>query len=567
MPVKALKDLFTPPWPFRVKLSIILSTVTVLGTLMFAGLSYEASKTRMLDDIDALLCSAADGAQQIVDPLVILEAESQSRTEPEYTNKYRYAQNELEEYVQRARLKFVWSIVARKDGTAYELVSNLSDDQKAANADPMTALLLNPYELPPVYADAVKTGYKTTGSAEDSYGAFRSCIVPFKQASGETVLFGADVNITDVNRELQEGLKTSLGIGFFVLSFTLLVIGLVSRNIAGELRQAEEEAAEVSRLVFTDRTKPLRSTTKEVDRLFRSMTEMKDGLKAFSKYVPKAIVSQVISSGKADVGGEMRELSLLMTDVTDFTTISEKLAPESVMTVMSEYFDHVCAPILDGQGTLDKYVGDAIFAYWNAPQRQTGHAVLCCRAALASRAASRALAIKWQAAGQWPWHTRFGLHCGDTVFGNVGAPDRMDFTVIGSSVNLASRIEGLNKFYGTEILASAHLRDQALGEMVFRRVDYVLPKGAIAPFEIFELIGTKADVAADAVMVTFLKRWDEAQMLYTQRRWAEALSAFSTLAAERNLDKVAKMYVERCQDFTVNPPPADWNGVRSFDSK
>ncbi|MBL8643020.1 MAG: adenylate/guanylate cyclase domain-containing protein, partial [Rhodospirillaceae bacterium] len=556
-----------PPWPFRVKLSLILSTVSVAGTLLFAFLSYQADKTRMLSDIDDTLCAAAVGAHSLVAPIIIAEAEVTPRTEPEYTTVYRYVQNELEEYVQRARLKFVWVIAARPDGTAYELVSNLSDEQIAAKADPMEALLLNPYELPPVYAEAVKTGQRQTGSAEDSYGSFRSCIVPYKQKNGQTVLFGADLEISAVNQRLREGITTSIAIGFFVLGVTLLVIGLVSRNIAGELRVAESEADAVRRLVFADTGKSLRSTTKEIDRLFRSMMDMKSGLRAFGKYVPTTVVSQVIASGKAEVGGERRELSLLMTDVTDFTTISEQLQPERVMIVMSEYFDRVVAPILAANGTLDKYVGDAIFAYWNAPALQPGHPVMCCRAALAARDASRKLAAEWQRDGRWAWHTRFGLHCGATVFGNVGARDRLDFTVIGSSVNLASRIEGLNKYYKTEILASSRLRDLADAEMAFRRVDYVLPKGAIEPFEIFELIGERATVMADGVWAGFLKRWDEAQALYKQRRWAEALAQFSALSAERPDDNVAKIYVDRCQSFVAAPPPPDWDGIRLFDSK
>lgn len=169
----------------------------------------------------------------------------------------------------------------------------------------------------------------------------------------------------------------------------------------------------------------------------------------------------MLAAGRAEIGGERREHSLLMTDATDFSTISEiseQLEPERVMLVMSEYFGNVVAPILDMQGTLDKYVGDAIFAYWTAPAPQNNHAELCCRAALKSREASSRLAALWESRGMWPWHTRFGLHAGETVFGNIGAPDRMDFTVIGSSVSLASCIEGLNKYYGTEILARESAR-------------------------------------------------------------------------------------------------------------
>lgn len=555
-----------PPWPVRLKLSVTLSAVSILGTLLFAALSYQADQKRMLGDIDDLLCAAAAGAQKLIPPIVVEQAELKERTEPKFTESYRYVQNELEEYVERARLKYVWSIVARPDGTDFELVSNLSDEQKSENADPLEVLLLNPYELPPVYLDAVLTGERRTGSAEDSYGSFRSCILPHKEANGTTTLYGADMEISAVNRQLREGLSTNLTIGAFVLAVTLLVIGITSRNLARELRVAETEADAVRRLTF-DAAEAPRSTTKEIDSLFHSMAEMKSGLRAFSKYVPNVVVSQVIKTGKADVGGERRELSLLMTDVTDFTTISEQLEPERVMVVMSEYFDHVVAPILERQGTLDKYVGDAIFAYWNAPAAQPDHPVLCCRAALAAREASRKLAVEWKAGGRWPWHTRFGLHCGPTLFGNVGAPDRMDFTVIGSSVNLASRIEGLNKFYGTEILASSRVQELARDTMVFRRVDTVLPKGAIVAFEIYELMGERAVLGGDAATQDLLARWEAAQALYLKRDWTGALKAFSAFARQHPTDKVAAIYVERCGEFTVHPPPPDWDGVRSFDTK
>lgn len=534
---------------------------------MFAVLSYQADKNRMMGDIDDQLCSAAVGAQKIVPDILIKEAELPERTEPEFTNVYRYVQGELEEYVERARLKFVWVIMTRADGSAFELVSNLSAEQKAENADPMEVLLLNPYTLPPVYVDAVQTGERRTGSAEDSYGSFRSCIVPYKADGGVTVLFGADMEISAVNRQLQQGLSTSFGIGGVVLILTLIIIGITSRNISRELRVAESEAEAVRRFVFADTKGTLRSTTKEIDRLFRSMSDMKTGLKAFSKYVPTSVVSQVIETGKAEVGGERRELSLLMTDVTDFTTISEQLAPERVMVVMSEYFDRVVAPILAANGTLDKYVGDAIFAYWNAPALQPDHPLLCCRAALAAREASRALAAEWQREGRWPWHTRFGLHCGETIFGNVGAPDRMDFTVIGSSVNLASRIEGLNKYYGTEILVSGRVHALAEAEMLFRRVDYVLPKGAIEPFEIYELLGERSELETKPDIIEDLARWATAQDLYQQRRWADAVAAFSNISAARPNDTVAKIYVERCQAFVAHPPPPDWDGIRSFITK
>jgi hypothetical protein len=204
------------------------------------------------------------------------------------------------------------------------LISNLSPEQQAERADPMNVLLLNPYELPPVYLDGARTGELRTGSAKDSYGSLRSRILPVKAATGNTVLYVADMDIAVVEAPLSKALRTSTTIGMFVLFGTLIFVRVYSASLVRE------------------------------------------------------------------GGGGRRELSLLMTDVIDFTTISEQLEPERLMVSMSEYFDRVVAPILKNQGALDKYVGDAIFSYWNAPQAQSNHAMLCRRAALDARAASKA---------------------------------------------------------------------------------------------------------------------------------------------------------------------------------
>jgi class 3 adenylate cyclase len=554
-----------PPWPIRLKLTTILAIMSMLGTGIFSAMSYQTEKASALAEIDDVLCAAAAGAQQTVPPILINQAEAPQRTEPQFTDAYRKAHDILERYVEAARLEFVWVIVARPDGTAYELISNLSPEQQAERADPLKVLLLNPYELPPVYLEAARTGEQRTGAAEDAYGSFRSCIMPMKASTGNMVLYGADMNISAVEARLSKALRTSATIGTFVLLGTLFFVWVFSANLVREVGAAVRQTQDVSHLKFAAEDKRRRSTTLEIDKLFGALHDMKSGLLAFSKYVPSAVIARVLETGKAEVGGERRELSLLMTDVTDFTTISEQLEPERVMVVMSEYFDRVVAPILKHKGTLDKYVGDAIFSYWNAPLTQSNHAVLCCRAALDARAASRALEREWEEMGRWSWHTRFGLHAGETVFGNVGAPDRMDFTVIGSSVNLASRIEGLNKHYGTEILASERLRELADHEFLFRSVDLVLPKGAFDAFEIFELLNDRAQAAPEDQAYVF--KWQQAYRLYRNREWTKALTMFMALSTERPDDKIAALYIRRCHGYLAQPPPADWDGVTRYDSK
>jgi len=562
------KSRWKQPWALRRKLGWSLAVVNIIGTVLFSTLAYQASRQATLQNIDDLLCAAAEGVRGIVPPLVVSEAEAPQRSQPQYAETYRRTYHALESYFASTNLTFLYAIGVRPDSTAFEMVSNLSPEQKKAGLDPLTGLLLKPYKPSPGMVGAAKSGKRTIDIAQDEYGYFRSCLVPstFPGASGPIVaIFGADMEVSNVNKRLLRDLITNLTLGFIILAITLIVVRAISNSVARDVRVVMQETEAISRLAFKPDETKLHSLILEVDQLFGALFDMKGGLKAFSKYVPTSVVKRVLASGSAEIGGERRELSLLMTDVTDFTTISEKLESERVMAVMSEYFANVVAPILEMQGTLDKYVGDAIFAYWNAPAAQINHAELCCAAALKSRDASNRLAERWKSQGLDPWFTRFGLHAGETVFGNVGAPDRMDFTVIGSAVNLASRIEGLNKYYGTEILASQRMHELAQDKYVFRSVDHVMPKGAIYDFEIYEILGAREGF--DPVRLTELARWEEARALYKARRWAEAKAAFAAWASAHADDKVAGLYLKRCEDFHAAPPPSDWDGVQRFDAK
>jgi adenylate cyclase len=236
---------------------------------------------------------------------------------------------------------------------------------------------------------------------------------------------------------------------------------------------------------------------------------------------------------------------------------------------MSEYFDALVTVIIDEGGTVDKYVGDAIFSYWNAPLPMPRHEYAACLTALKCHQASQKLNERWRAAGKPAWVTRFGLHAGDTVVGNVGSSERVDYTVIGTTVNIASRLEGLNKFYGTNVLASGEIVRACAGDFLFRHLDRSLPKGAVFPFDIYEVMGTigGSEFRATPEMRKLVDDWNEAYQVYQSRDWLNALNAMEDFSERYPDDEAARIYIERIIEFILEPPPADWDGIMRFEKK
>ena len=301
------------------------------------------------------------------------------------------------------------------------------------------------------------------------------------------------------------------------------------------------------------------------------MSGMKGAIREVSKFVPKALVRDILQTEKVvAVGGETRNVSILFTDIQDFTAIAGATSATNLMTNLSVYFEELASVILGEQGTVDKFIGDAIFAFWNAPLPVTRHEHVACRTTLKCRAAAHRLNERWSMAGFVPWRTRFGLHVGEAVLGNVGSSDRIDYTAIGDTVNLASRIEGLNKFYGTEILASGQIAEACSDEFLFRRVDRIQPKGAENPFDIFELLGAVEgcdESPATVVMTQLVREWDAVYSEYASRNWLHAFDALERFAREHPDDPLVGIYLDRVVGFLLEPPPDDWDGIIHFSRK
>jgi adenylate cyclase len=348
----------------------------------------------------------------------------------------------------------------------------------------------------------------------------------------------------------------------------------VSRRIARVLAQLVTEAEKIKQFELED-TITVDSRIREIHTLARAFESMRGGLRTFGRYVPKALVKQIVQSGVAPaLGGNRKELTVMFTDVKDFTTMAEHLAPEDLMQRTSTYFETLGSVIAECGGVVDKYIGDAIMAFWNAPQPDPDHIVNACIALFKCRAANEALNAELAARSLPVFHTRFGLHCGDTVVGNVGSSDRMNYTAVGATVNIASRIEGLNKFYGTQILVSGVIRERAGSGFLMRSVDLVLPKGAKTPIKIHELVaavpGNEAlpqSGWADEQTQTLCQEWEAAYRIYLSRDWGSARSAFEAIHARSPNDPLARLFVKRCRDFEVSPPDPGWNGVTEIKEK
>ena len=284
-----------------------------------------------------------------------------------------------------------------------------------------------------------------------------------------------------------------LAITLAAMALGLLGAFLLSTQVTRPLPTLAEGADRIREFEL-ERPVEVSSPIVEIATLARAMEGMRVGVRNFGFYVPKVLVRRLIEAGGAPrLGGERRELTVLFSDIAGFTSQSESVPPEQVMQRISTYFQVMTEALQEHHGVVDKFIGDAIMALWNAPAADPAHARNACRAVLACRAANRQLNAELAAGGLPPLPTRFGLHTGEVVVGNLGSEDRIQYTALGANVNLAARIEGLNKHYRTAMLVSEATRAQAGEGFLFRFVGRAQPVGTTRPVVLYELLGEEGD--------------------------------------------------------------------------
>jgi len=281
----------------------------------------------------------------------------------------------------------------------------------------------------------------------------------------------------------------------------------------------------------------------------------------FQQYVPPRVVNELIANPHLlSLGGEERELTVLFSDVASFTSISEDLSPTDLVGLLNEYLTAMTEIVVEHDGIIDKYEGDALMAEFGAPIPYEDHAVKACLAAIHMQRKLAELRTKWEKEERPPLTARIGINTGIMLVGNMGSRHIMDYTVMGDNVNLASRLEGTNKVYGTKICVSESTHAAAIGEVITRELDLIRVKGKSRPVHIYEVFET-VEKGIPAGRASMLERFEMGLQFFRDRRFEDALELFSDIHEMDPDDGPAALYVRRCQQYVEPPPPDDWDGV------
>jgi len=363
----------------------------------------------------------------------------------------------------------------------------------------------------------------------------------------------------DLLREISRQRQVLLFATVFALLAALGYALLLARSYSKPLEALAAQSDRIRQLDFGEHAE-IKAQLVEFQALARAQSQSLRALQSFGKYVPLDVVHELVKTDQvARIGGRLERVTVLFTDIAGFTAIAESMAPEALAEHLADYFDCVVHELQRYGATVDKLIGDAVMAFWGAPRRMEDHARRAVEATAAARQALAAANRRWREAGMPELPTRFGLASGEVVVGNMGAQNRLAYTVIGDTVNLASRLEGLNKQYGTGVIAEQSVVDAARIGHRWRRLDRVTVVGRSEPTWVYELVD---DALGDELVEGYEAAWDR----YRGRAFPAAAQILEGLA-ERFDDAPSRRLLRLCRELEARPPGADWDGVTQLRSK
>jgi adenylate cyclase len=474
---------------------------------------------------------------------------------------------------------FLASLDLGRSGTAFivdekgQLIAH-PDAARTVRQDGLKYSLVKADQLgEPVIADAFAAYHKTkarTVSFDSGGQRHLGSFNPFPAELGKNWLMVIIVLEDDFVGTLKENSRDLIIAGFAVMVVGLLLVALLASWITRPLTLLTHEIQKIQKF---DLAGPiaLHAIVAEVNELIHSMNMMKRALRTFGMFVPRDLVRELVASGRPiELGGQSRTLTVMFTDVADFTGLSERMAAGDLLVHVSRHLAAISECVAEEDGTVDKYVGDAVMAFWGAPTWRDDHALRGCVAALKARRVQAQMNAEWAAQGLPTMFVRIGLHTAPVIVGNIGSSWRMSYTAMGDGVNVASRLEGVNKVYGTQICVSQAVVADAGPSVLARPLDLVAVKGRKAGAMVYELMAMREgfpELAPTPHELEVCRLTEEAFAAYQERRWPDAIAAYEKLAEAAPTDKVPAIFIERCRYYLAAPPPPDWTGVYEMKTK
>ncbi|MCA9933591.1 MAG: hypothetical protein KC415_06690, partial [Anaerolineales bacterium] len=347
-----------------------------------------------------------------------------------------------------------------------------------------------------------------------------------------------------------------------ILILAIVLAIFISRSISRPIELLTEDTQRISNLRL-DGNLAVNSPIHEVQLLADSISSMKSSLQIFKKYAPAELVRQLIAAGESgNLGGQQKELTVLFANIGGFSLLADRTLPEAMMAQLSEYVGQLGTIVSEQNGTMDTYMGEGVLAFWGAPL-PSHHAYYACRTALLFLEAIDTLNQNWRSTGRISFPTRVGIHTGDTLVGNLGSAEYMNYTVVGESVNLAKYLEAMNSLYGSKIIVSEATYTQVKDQFCLRPLDWVAIKGHWESLQIYELMAEKETATEE--LRSLCQRFSKGIAAYRSQEWGTAVSVFQSLAAQYPADSAVQMYLGRCLTLQANPPDADWKPITQLE--